>query len=225
MSEYNGQKTDFYIDATVQSQYAASPTIRKLVDAFWQCIDPEADIKLIYDNMINPDTAIGVGLDVWGRIVAIGREYAAVDDTRDYLGFDPPKGLTNPRLDTLNNAPFYKAVNGKVKLDDLAYRTYIFIKAMINIGDSSLASLNRMVATLFPGKNIQILHSDTMVLRVLIQDQITNAEKAALLTLPWLPAGVGLEMYQVITPTFGFAGSGLNPFDQGTFSVDGTVPV
>lgn len=225
MSDYNGQKTDFYIDATVQSQYAASPTIRKLVDAFWQCIDPEADIKLIYDNMINPDTAIGVGLDVWGRIVAIGREYVAIGDDTEYLGFTPLEGIENDRLNTFDNAPFYAPVDGKVRLNDTAYRTYIFIKAMINIGDSSLASLNHMCKVLFPDADIQILHVDTMVLRVLIQTKMSSADKTALLSLPWLPAGVGLEMYQVITPTFGFDGSGLQPFNQGTFATYEAVEV
>lgn len=218
MSDYTGQKTEFYIDATVQSQYAASPTLRKLVDSFWECLNPEADIKLIYDNMINPDTAIGVGLDVWGRIVAIGREYIAVSDTEPYLGFKPLTGTLNDRLDTFNQAPFYSEVNGLVHLSDPAYRTYIFIKAMINIGDSSLASLNRMCKVMFPNADIQILHVGTMVLRVLIQTQLSSANKTALLSLPWLPAGVGLEMYQVITPTFGFNGSLLQPFNQGTFA-------
>ena len=45
--------------------------------------------------------------------------------------------------------------------------------------------------------------------------------RAALDNLPWLPAGVGLEMYQVITPTFGFAGTGLQNFDNGTFATYG----
>ena len=42
---------NFYIDATVQSQYAASPHIRALVDSFWEALNPEADINEIYKNM------------------------------------------------------------------------------------------------------------------------------------------------------------------------------
>ena len=78
---------DFHIDATVQSQYAASPHIRALVDAYWEALNPDADIDLIYKNMIDPDTAVGFGLDVWGRIVAIGREYLAADEENIYFGF------------------------------------------------------------------------------------------------------------------------------------------
>lgn len=207
---------DFHIDATVQSQYAASPHIRALVDAFWEALNPDADIDLIYKNMIDPDTAVGFGLDVWGRIVAIGREYLAADEENIYFGFNPNSSI-NSRLDTFDNAPFFKKIDGKVRLADPAYRTYIFIKAMINIGDCSLASINRMLKLMFPNAEIYCLHVDTMVLRLVIRSELAAADKQALLNLPWLPAGVGLEMYQIITPTFGFNGSGLNPFNQGTF--------
>ncbi len=208
----------FHIDATVQSQYAASPHIRALVDSFWKAINPEADINEIYEKMVNPETAEGFGLDVWGRIVAIGREYIALDEGTEYLGFNPPAGVTNPRLNSLNNAPFYRPVDGKVRLADNAYRTYIFIKAMINIGTGTLASLNEMLAFMFPNTKICCIHVDTMVLRLVIQTRISAADKTALLQLSWLPAGVGLELYQVVNPTFGFNGSGLMPFNQGTFA-------
>lgn len=209
---------NFYIDATVQSQYAASPHIRALVDSFWKAINPEADINEIYKNMVDPDTAVGFGLDVWGRIVAIGREYIALGENTKYLGFNPPADVTNPRLDSLNNAPFYRPVNGKVRLADTAYRTYIFIKALINISDGTLARINKMLVFMFPNTKICCIHVDAMVLRLVIQTRISAADKTALLQLPWLPAGVGLELYQVVTPTFGFNGSGLMPFNQGTFA-------
>ena len=209
----------FHIDATVQSQYAASPHLRALVDGFWEALDPDADIESIYNNMVNLDTAVGFGLDVWGRIVAIGREYVAVSDENHYFGFATEEaGVVNDRLGTLDEQPFYEPVNGKIILSDSAYRTYILIKAMVNIGDGSLASINRMLKLLFPDIRIYCVHADTMVLRLVINDHISSADKQALLNLPWLPAGVGLDIYQVITPTFGFDGSGLQPFDQGTFA-------
>jgi len=209
------------IAETVQSQYATSKRMRAVIDAFWQAINPKADIDLLYKKLVNPRTAEGYGLDVWGRIVAIGRSYLAVDDDTPYFGFDPPEGVKNERLNSFNNAPFYKTIYGKVELADTMYRTYVFLKALINIGDSSLASLNRAVKLLFPDADIQILHTGTMVLRVLILSPLSESDKAALDNLPWLPAGVGLEMYQVITPTFGFAGTGLQNFTNGTFATYG----
>ena len=216
---------EFHIDATIQSQYAASPHITALVEAFWEALKPDADIKSIYDNMVNLDTAAGFGLDVWGRIVAIGREYATKDVTSPYWGYKTPEGVSNPRMRNFNNAPFYKEITGKVRLSDEAYRTYIFLKAMINIGDGTLASLNRMVHTLFPSAKIALLHVDTMVLRLVIQSEIAQSDLDALLNLPWLPAGVGLEVYQVITPTWGLEGSGLETLDNGTFTLNDIIPI
>ena len=209
------------IAETVQSQYATSKRMRAVIDAFWQAINPKNDIDLLYKKLVNPRTAEGYGLDVWGRIVAIGRSYLAVDDGTPYFGFDPPEGVKNERLNTFGNAPFYKQIYGKVRLADPMFRTYVFLKALINIGDSSLASLNQAVKLLFPDADIQILHTGTMVLRVLILSPLSESDKAALDNLPWLPAGVGLEIYQVITPTFGFADTGLQNFDNGTFATYG----
>ena len=209
------------IAETVQSQYATSKRMRAVIDAFWNAINPKNDIDLLYKKLVNPRTAEGYGLDVWGRIVAIGRSYLAVDDGTPYFGFDPPEGVKNERLNTFGNAPFYKQIYGKVRLADPMFRTYVFLKALINIGDSSLASLNQAVKLLFPDADIQILHTGTMVLRVLILSPLSESDKAALDNLPWLPAGVGLEIYQVITPTFGFAGTGLQNFDNGTFATYG----
>lgn len=209
------------IAETVQSQYATSKRMRAVIDAFWQAINPKSDIDLLYRKLVNPRTAEGWGLGVWGRIVAIGRSFLAVDDDTPYFGFDPPEGVKNERLNSFNNAPFYKAIYGKVELADTMYRTYVFLKALINISNSSLAGLNRMVKLLFPDADIQILHTGTMVLRVLILSPLSESDKAALDNLPWLPAGVGLEMYQVVTPTFGFAGTGLKNFNNGTFATYG----
>ena len=210
------------IAETVQSQYATSKRMRAVIDAFWQAINPKSDIDLLYRKLVNPRTAEGYGLDVWGRIVAIGRSYLAVDDDTPYFGFDPPEGVKNERLNSFGNAPFYKTIYGKVELADTMYRTYVFLKALINISNSSLAGLNRMIKLLFPDADIQILHTGTMVLRVLVLSPMSESDKAALDNLPWLPAGVGLEMYQVITPTFGFAGAPeLKNFNNGTFATYG----
>ena len=209
------------IAETIQSQYATSRRMTQVINAFWDSINPKSDIDLLYKKLVNPRTAEGYGLDVWGRIVAIGRSYLAVDDDTPYFGFDPPEGVKNERLNSFGNAPFYKTIYGKVELADTMYRTYVFLKALINISNSSLAGLNHMVKLLFPDADIQILHTGTMVLRVLILSPLSESDKAALDNLPWLPAGVGLEMYQVITPTFGFAGTGLQNFCNGTFATYG----
>ena len=130
--------SEFNIDKVIQSQYANSKRINDIINNFWDCINPENDIKNIYDKIINLNTAVGFGLDIWGRIVAISREFISVELKNKYLGFDP-QGVHHTRIDTLDNAPFYQRIDGKVLLSDEGYRFYILIKAMINISNSSLS--------------------------------------------------------------------------------------
>lgn len=208
----------FDIDETIQSQYAASPTITALARAIWKVINPADDIELFYSKMFNPDTAEGVGLDIWGRIVAIPREYTAVDTESAYFAFNPSVGAINSRAAPFNQAPFYSEITGKVRLNDNAYRVYIYLKALINIGTSSLGDLNRALKTLLPECNVMVEHVDTMTVRLVILNGINEYAKVALLSIPWLPAGVQLQLYEITTPTFGFAGSGLQPFNNGTFA-------
>ena len=73
------------LEQTILSQYANSPTIVQLVTNLNAYIDPTTNIDAFYDFVWNVDTAKGYGLDVWGRIVGVGRvlEIATVD----YFGF------------------------------------------------------------------------------------------------------------------------------------------
>lgn len=212
--------SDFNIDAVIQSQYGDSPHIKGVIRGYYDYISPQKDIDLIYDKMINIYTAEGYGLDVWGRIVNIDREFVAVDEQYDYLGFDnSPYNMD--RIETFNNAPFYKVVNGRIRLEDNAYRTYILIKALINISNVSLNSLNYIFSQLFPDTDIKVLHANTMILRLLVIGAISQAQIGAIKNIEWLPAGVGLQFYHIITPTFGFRGSGLETFNNGTFGTYG----
>lgn len=212
--------SDFNIDAVIQSQYGDSPHIKGVIRGYYDYISPQKDIDLIYDKMINIYTAEGYGLDVWGRIVNIDREFVAVDEQYDYLGFDnSPYNMD--RIETFNNAPFYKVVNGRIRLEDNAYRTYILIKALINISNVSLNSLNYIFSQLFPDTDIKVLHSNTMILRLLVIGAISQAQIGAIKNIEWLPAGVGLQFYHIITPTFGFRGSGLETFNNSTFGTYG----
>ena len=135
----------FYIDKVIQSQYANSTHIKNIVYNFWDKINPESDINLIYNKVVNLDTAEGYGLDVWGRIVGFPRQFIKVEEETKYFGFKELEGSYNSRLETFNNAPFYQTVNGRVQLSDEGYRFYILIKALINISDSSLYFLNQII--------------------------------------------------------------------------------
>lgn len=53
----------------IQSQYAASPRIVSLLVRKAALLDPGKDVMLWHDVVFNPKTAVGVGLDIWTRIV------------------------------------------------------------------------------------------------------------------------------------------------------------
>ena len=59
--------------ATVISQYANSPRILQIIEGFARAVDQTANFDALYDDVINLDTAVGYGLDRWGRIVGINR--------------------------------------------------------------------------------------------------------------------------------------------------------
>jgi hypothetical protein len=138
------------VAATVVSQYAVSPTIRRLVDNFNAWIDPETDINSFYNLVWNVDTAVGYGLDVWGRIVGVGR-VLHVTTTGKYFGFDE---ATNISADPFNTSPFYSGqqISNNFILADAGFRVLVFAKALANICDGSIPAINQILLTLFPGR-------------------------------------------------------------------------
>lgn len=208
---------------TVQSQYAASPRILALAAQYWQLLDPTPSADLMISKMIDPSTAEGYGLDVWGRIVGIKRALVPVGG--EYLAFAPPANVTNPDGNSWDNAPF-NPVNASGYASDAIYRVYVYVKAMLNIGNGSLADLNRYFSLLFPDSGIKIIHSGTMIIRVLdFNARLTAADILALRTLDWVPLGVGWQLWQGEPDCFGFAGSELLPFDQAPFLPESALTI
>lgn len=118
-------------------------------------------------------------------------------------------------------------------LSDENYRALLKYKALANITDTSLATLNKMMSILFPEDNISvyvILYGEEeagtkfndypMHVRWLTDKQLTEEELVlfAVGGRLTLNAGVGWEFMAIDTSTvFGFLGSDLQPFNQGRF--------
>ena len=91
--------------------------------------------------------------------------------------------------------------------------------ALFNLTNSSLHSINFFCGQLI-SSGVRVLHTDTMVLTVLVTEIVDPQALQAFLNLRWSPTGVGVKIYYVLGPVFGFNGSGLHPFNQAPF-VDG----
>lgn len=209
---------------TLLSQYANSPTITALIDAFNQWIDPGADIDAFYSIVWNVETAQGFGLDIWGKIVNVSRELQ-ISNAPAYLGFG--EAFTTPTAATgaqpFGQAPMYNGTLATTTytLGDDAYRKLIMVKSLANITDCTSPSLNALLRYLFAGEGrCYVVDTGGMRSRYVFEFQLSAVELAIMLSSGAVPrsAGVLVSVMQVDpSSTFGFAEAGLQPFGSGTF--------
>lgn len=131
--------------ATVISQYANSATLLELIADFADYIDPAANLDAFFNLVWNVDTAQGHGLDVWGRIVGVSRVLRLPSNV-PYFGFEQSSDAHS-----FNEGVFYKGSEAtqNFALSDTAYRRLILAKALANISDGSIASINQILVSLF----------------------------------------------------------------------------
>lgn len=211
------------VNRTIISQYANSSRILDLINNENTYIDPRPDFDNFYNIVWNVNTARGFGLDIWGRIVGITR-LLEIDDPGDTFGFYG-SGLV----------PFNQGTFGphttktSYFLSDDAYRTLILLKALVNISACDIPTLNNILTSMLDGRGrCYILEVGTMKIRYVFEFNLTPYERALFSKdgITPRPGGVGYETYEIDTPsTFGFAGSGLQPFNQGVFANGGVINV
>lgn len=205
-------------------QYAASPAIQQLI-ADRKSYFPNDWQDQFYDNIWNVDTAQDIGLDIWGRIVVIGRNIQV--PAVNYFGFvtTPPQSW-----DPFGQESFYTGPTATTTfvLADNAYRVLILAKALANIAQTNARNLNRILQQLFPGRGRAWVNDlGSMAMRYNFEFALEPWEMAVLVSGSALPrpAGVGVTIAQIPTDTFGFfeAGSDSQPFNQGTLLSNGAV--
>lgn len=202
---------------TVQSQYSASPHMLKLVESFSESFDLAPGAETFYTSYFNIDTASGVGLDTWGRILAIGRGLPVLKG--EWFGFK------NSRLQPFDQAPFFNVRQSSVSyaMSDIMYRRLLIYKAASNIGSGDTASLNTLVQSVFPGKFVCALESGTMQIQLIFSNPLSLIDASLLETYGLLnkPAGVGWTTYQCgPAEGFGFDENGLIKHPQDVITAD-----
>lgn len=176
---------------TVISQYATAPSIRRLVDNFNEWIDPTANIDAFYDLVWNVDTAQGYGLDVWGRIVGVGR-VLQVAGLGKFFGFDEASNIS---ADPFNTSPFYtgQQINSNFILSDDGFRVLVLAKALANICDGSIPAINQILLNLFPGRgNCYIVDGLDMTMVYTFRFPLTPVEAAIVSQSGILPRSTGV---------------------------------
>ena len=201
-------------DETILSQYSASPHILQLTHDFALRIDPAPDIDVFFKNVFDIDTAVGWGLDNWGRILALPREVI--------VGADEWFGYYGSQLQPWNQAPFFNPDQtvDSYKMSDEMYRKALYYKAAANISTSSAYDLNRNLTKIFPDSFHHVVDNCDMSIRAVFNDFLRATDLAILSTYGQYNRGAGVEWtFWSIDPltTFGFDGSDLQPFDEGVF--------
>lgn len=190
----------------IQSQYSNSPTMKQILLSLADNINPNADIDVFYQNIMNIDSANGVGLDIWGTIVGAPRKLQLEEDSKEII------------------------------LSDDMYKNYIKFKMLANISPATLETLNKISYILYNNTSLSVANVQTegtldngdfynttpMMVRFTWQtSEVTDQDRAIFMQgiLFCLAAGVGWDLVVIDTDNiFGFAGSGLNSFNQGTFA-------
>lgn len=201
------------IEKTIMSQYANSPRLMHILTSLWDGINPEKFVSQYYSLIMNIPTANSFGLDIWGRIVGIGRTVNFPDPQGEYFGF----------IDgffPFNSRPFASAGGSSSawELTDDAYRELILVKALSNIVYATVPNINAVMKAMFTGPSYCLIVGH-MQIRYVFEFDLTAYQRYLVYDSGILPRPCGVGVSVLINPpgNFGFNGSGLQPFSQGVF--------
>lgn len=140
-----------YLGKTVQKQYSNSPTLLALLDDFDQWVDLQkfSDDFLFYVWDIS--TAVGFGLDIWGRILGQSRYLQVSQSPDNNFGFNI-NAAPGTQWQPWGQAPFYGGQGGGTvafPLADPYYRKLLLVKAAANIASTNCPSLNSLMRSMF----------------------------------------------------------------------------
>ena len=143
-----GEIAAFDVWTTILSQYANSPTITALITSFAAELEQTPLFEAFHDDIWNIATAQGYGLDVLGRIIGIGRVIQLPSQV--WLGFEEAL----PGSQEFNFGSLYSgtSITSNYSLTDSVYRQLLYAKALTNISNGSIPSINRALMILFPNR-------------------------------------------------------------------------
>lgn len=186
----SGSRQSFDVRSTVISQYANSPVLLALIDGLAQAIDRQSDFDNFYTTLWDLTSATGFGLDIWGRILGVGRVLYVTTDGA-FLGFSEATDAQD-----FNAGIFYAGgqLTANFALTDLAYRRVLFAKAALNITDGSVSSINTILRALFPGHgNCYARDNGDMTMTFVFGARLSKVDYAIVTQSGVLPKPVGVS--------------------------------
>jgi hypothetical protein len=187
----------FNIWTTVIQQYANSPRLIGMIQAFNAAMDQTQNFDNLLDMIFNVLTAVGYGLEVWGRIVGVGRALSFPGSV-SYLGLEEAgsswtgfgQGILFSGGGTTTN----------FLLSDSDFRKLILAKAAANITDGSIRSFNAILLALFPQRGLAYLADNQNMTATLTFGFGLNPIELAIVSqtgvLPY-PSGVVINIVQL----------------------------
>lgn len=163
------------------SQYANSPVYVALLNGLKEQFDNSQTLEDWYRIVFNIKTASGYGLDVWGKILNVSR-YVNLQVGEDTIKY----------------------------LEDPLYRQVLFFKAMSNITNCSVDSLNQLLQFFFSEYNsiCYVVEYEPMKIRYVFEGFIDDYLLAIFRDekIKPKPVGVGQEIEFIVPDIyFGFA--------------------
>ncbi len=210
------------VERTIISQYANSPTLVQLIQNMNEYIDPRVNLALFYNVVWNVDTAVGFGLDIWGRIVGVSR-LLQIPGNDPIVGFDNASFPKDWYPMSEGRFALQNEVTTAYELPDDAYRVLILTKALANIVTTTAPALNQLLQNMFPGRGRAYVRDlGNMAMQFVFNFALTTVEYAILTQSGALPhpAGVFYSVVVVRSGLFGFQGQGstVRPFNFGVFN-------
>ena len=189
----------FRIEDTISSQYANSPRLMLIIQELHNAIDPTKNIQDFYRIMWNLETAQGVGLDIWGRIVGIGRNVPLQNPEEESFGFRTSS--PEPKFTPFNVAPFRSDSGGfsAYALPDNLYRKLIFAKALANIILATAPNINKLLKILLETPSVYLL-TGIMQAKYQFQGRLSAFDRMIVFRLGLLPepCGVAVEYEEIL---------------------------
>lgn len=174
-----------------------------------------------YNKIWNVNTAVDFGLDIWGKIVVIGRLLQLPSSEKPFGFFT---GAVPSDTEPFGGGTFSTGSSStqSYRLEDDAYRALVLTKALANIASMDAPTLNSVLRNLFPGRG-RCYTQDLggMRMRYVFEFPLSQIEYAILSqeSVPPSPTGVAVDVLVVdVAGILAFSEAGYGQtFGHGTF--------